>query len=175
MKNVIVLNTSLVTLKVDIIVNAANKSLLGGGGIDGVIHRNAGKELLLECKKLNGCETGEAKMTGAYNLPCDRIIHTVGPVYVDGKHNEEVLLCNAYKNSIALANKYRIENNLDNVTIAFPCISTGVYHYPKMEACKVAVNSVKNSINDDITVIFVCFDEENYKYYVKEVYNIDIV
>lgn len=78
MKNIIVLNTSLVTLKVDIIVNAANKSLLGGGGIDGVIHGNAGKELLLECKKLNGCETGEAKMTGAYNLPCDRIIHTVG-------------------------------------------------------------------------------------------------
>lgn len=175
MKNIIVLNTSLVSLKVDIIVNAANKSLLGGGGIDGIIHRGAGKELLLECKKLNGCETGEAKMTLAYNLPCDRIIHTVGPIYIDGKHNEEELLSNAYKNSIILANKYRIENNLDKVTIAFPCISTGVYHYPKREACIVAVNSVINSIDEKINVIFVCFDEENYKYYVKEIYNIDIV
>lgn len=152
-------------LDVDIIVNAANKSLLGGGGVDGAIHASAGKELLKECKTLGGCEVGEAKMTLGYNLKAKRIIHTVGPYYRDGKHNEEILLSNCYKNSILLAEKYRVENNLDNITIAFPCISTGVYRYPFESASLVAYSTIKKYINSHIKVILVCFSNSDYNKY----------
>lgn len=149
----------------DIIVNAANKTLLGGGGVDGAIHRAAGKELLSECKTLGGCEVGDAKMTLGYNLKAKRIIHTVGPYYKDGNHNERQLLSNCYKNSLRLAEKYRMENNLDSVSIAFPCISTGVYKYPFNEACSIAYKTAKENINSHIKVIFVCFSDSDYKTY----------
>ena len=148
-----VLKEDITNLDVDIIVNAANKSLLGGGGVDGAIHRKAGRELYNECLTLGGCETGEAKMTDAYNLPCKKIIHTVGPVYNGGKYNEDVKLKNCYKNSMLLAKKYMDDNNLNEISIAFPCISTGVYHYPKREAATIAINTIKefdNEIYSDI-------------------------
>jgi len=160
-----VLKGDITTLDVDIIVNAANKTLLGGGGVDGAIHRKAGKELLAECRTLNGCETGEAKMTDAYNLPCKKIIHTVGPIYKDGHHNEKELLTNCYLNILKLALKYKQDNNLDNVSIAFPCISTGVYHYPKDEACMIAIDTVNKFNDSSIDVIFVCFEENDYELY----------
>ncbi|RLD62929.1 MAG: O-acetyl-ADP-ribose deacetylase [Bacteroidetes bacterium] len=149
-------------LKVDAIVNAANKTLLGGGGVDGAIHREAGKELLAECHTLNGCETGEAKITKAYKLPCNFVIHTVGPVWYGGKNFEEELLASCYKKSLELA----VNNNIK--TIAFPNISTGVYRFPKDKAAKIAISEVKKflSANKSISkVIFVTFDEENFKIY----------
>ncbi|MCD4745240.1 MAG: O-acetyl-ADP-ribose deacetylase [Bacteroidales bacterium] len=149
-------------LKVDAIVNAANKSLLGGGGVDGAIHRAAGSELLKECRTLNGCLTGEAKITKGYKLPAKYIIHTVGPVWYGGKANEETLLANCYKNSLKLANK----NNCK--TIAFPNISTGIYRFPKNIAAKIAIQEVKRFLesNDVIDkVFFICFDDKNYKLY----------
>lgn len=160
-----VLKEDITNLDVDIIVNAANKSLLGGGGVDGAIHRKAGRELYNECLTLGGCETGEAKMTDAYNLPCKKIIHTVGPVYNGGKYNEDVKLKNCYKNSMLLAKKYMNDNNLNEISIAFPCISTGVYHYPKREAATIAINAIKEFDNENINVIFVCFLDEDYLLY----------
>lgn len=160
-----VLKEDITNLGVDIIVNAANKSLLGGGGVDGAIHRKAGRELYNECLTLGGCETGEAKMTDAYNLPCKKIIHTVGPVYNGGKYNEDVKLKNCYKNSMLLAKKYMNDNNLNEISIAFPCISTGVYHYPKREAATIAINTIKKFDNENINVIFVCFLDEDYLLY----------
>lgn len=165
MNNIKVIKGDITTLDVDIIVNAANKTLLGGGGVDGAIHRKAGRELTEECKGLGGCNTGEAKITNGYNLKAKKVIHTVGPVYYGGNHNESELLKNCYKNSLLLAEDYRRENNLDKITIAFPCISTGIYHFPKKEASFIAVNTIEEVNNPNIDVVFVCFEEEDYKLY----------
>jgi O-acetyl-ADP-ribose deacetylase (regulator of RNase III) len=151
-------------LKVDSIVNAANTSLLGGGGVDGAIHRAAGPELLDFNRKLGGCSTGEAKISPGFNLPAKYIIHTVGPVWNGGKNNEDKLLASCYKNSLKLA----IENGIK--TIAFPAISTGVYRFPLERATKIAIGEVKKFLekNDSIAkVIFVCFDEETHQIYKK--------
>lgn len=171
----LVLKEDITLLKVDIIVNAANSTLLGGGGVDGVIHYKAGPKLKEECYKLHGCNTGDAKMTDAYNLPCKKIIHTVGPIYKDGKNNEKELLEDSYKNSMKLAEQYRIDNNLSEITIAFPCISTGVYKYPKEEASLIAIDTINKINNTNINVIFVCYEELDYKIYLKSVNNIEII
>lgn len=150
--------------KVDAIVNAANNSLLGGGGVDGAIHRAAGPELLAECKTLGGCPTGQAKITRGYKLPAKFIIHTVGPVYRDGKHNEPELLANCYRSCLRLA----VENNIK--TIAFPAISTGAYGYPLDEATRIAMKETKTFLEKDSTiekVIFVCFGKQSYETYKK--------
>jgi len=150
-------------MDVDAIVNAANTSLLGGGGVDGAIHRAAGPELLAECRTLNGCPTGEAKITGGYGLKARHVIHTVGPVWHGGGDHEEQLLANAYRNSLKVA----VQNGLR--TVAFPNISTGVYHFPKDRAADIAYNTVREFTAERPTaldeVIFVCFDNENYDLY----------
>jgi O-acetyl-ADP-ribose deacetylase (regulator of RNase III) len=149
-------------LEVDVIVNAANTSLLGGGGVDGAIHRAAGHGLLEECRKLRGCPTGEARITAGYLLPARHVIHTVGPVWNGGKYNEEQLLANCYRNSLSLA----VLNNCKS--IAFPNISTGVYRYPKEAAATVAIREVRKFLATDRElerVIFVCFDQENFDLY----------
>jgi len=149
-------------LNIDAIVNAANTTLLGGGGVDGAIHRAAGKELLDECKTLNGCKTGEAKITKGYNLFAKYVIHTVGPVWNGGKHNEDELLAHCYRNSLKLA----VENGIKS--IAFPAISTGVYRFPLKRATKIAMDAVTkflNANNEIEKVIFVAFDDETRKTY----------
>lgn len=150
-------------LSVDAIVNAANSSLMGGGGVDGAIHRAGGKKILEECKVIitrqGECRTGKAVLTTGGNLASKYVIHTVGPVWHGGKNNEEALLADCYTNSLILA------VNHDCKTIAFPNISTGVYHFPKDKAAEISVHTVTNFLkkNNDIRkVIFVCFDEENY-------------
>lgn len=163
--NLKVIKDDITKLNVDIIVNAANTSLLSGGGVDGAIHRAAGPLLLEECKTLNGCKTGEAKMTDSYNLPCKLIIHTVGPIYGGWDKNPDELLENCYNNTMKLAEKYRIDNNLNKISIAFPCISTGIYGFPQDRACNIAINTIKKINNTNIDVIFCCFLDEDYELY----------
>lgn len=147
-------------LEVDAVVNAANNTLLGGGGVDGAIHRAAGPELLEECRALNGCETGKAKITRGYRLPAKHVIHTVGPVWHGGSRNEESLLKDCYVNSLQLAEDRGLKS------VAFPNISTGVYRFPKERAAKIAVAAVKSFPAEFVKeVTFVCFDEENLDIY----------
>lgn len=149
-------------LKVDAIVNAANSSLLGGGGVDGAIHRAAGPKLLAECKTLNGCPTGEAKITGGYKLPSEYVIHTVGPVWHGGNRNERELLANCYKNSLRLADTKKINS------VAFPSISTGAYRFPIDQAAEIALNeTIRYLKNHDLPgqVTFVCFSDSDYQSY----------
>lgn len=153
-------------LKVDVIVNAANSSLLGGGGVDGAIHRAGGPTILEECTQIRnrqgGCKTGEAVITNAGNLPCKKVIHTVGPVWNGGNSSEEELLNSCYQTSLEIAEIYNLE------TIAFPNISTGIYGFPKVRAAQIAIKAVKGFQNNIVKeVIFVCFDEENYRIYEK--------
>ena len=168
-------NTELLAVRGDItkdhgvqaIVNAANTSLLGGGGVDGAIHRAAGPELLEECRTLHGCETGEAKITKAYRLPCDYVIHTPGPRWKGGNHDERELLASCYYSSLQLAEDYGIRS------IAFPSISTGVYHFPLQEAAQIAVWTVREYVtqNPELLdkVLWVLFDETTYSVYQNEI------
>ena len=149
-------------LKVDAIVNAANNSLLGGGGVDGAIHRAAGLRLLEECRKLRGCATGSAKMTGGYDLPASWVIHTVGPVWKDGNHDEDRLLADCYRSCLKLAQESRIRS------IAFPSISTGAYGFPVDRASRIAIAEIrvhleKNALPEKVTVV--CFDTYTYQAY----------
>jgi O-acetyl-ADP-ribose deacetylase len=154
--------TDITTVAVDAIVNAANSSLLGGGGVDGAIHRAAGPELLAECRQLGGCKTGQAKVTRAYRLPAKFVIHTVGPVWNGGDHNEPKLLASCYKNCFALARKHAVR------TIAFPAISCGIYHFPVERAVEIAVREALTELGENPAiekVIFSCFGDAVFRAY----------
>jgi O-acetyl-ADP-ribose deacetylase (regulator of RNase III) len=154
MHRIIVQQADITTLKVDAIVNAANQSLLGGGGVDGAIHRAAGPDLLRECRTLGGCPTGEARITKGYRLPARYVIHAVGPRYRDGRHGEPEMLASCYRNSLALAVAHEV------ATIAFPAISCGIYGYPVADAARIAVDTVADFLSGQPTiaqVIFACF------------------
>lgn len=160
--NIIIVKSDITKLKVDAIVNAANRTLLGGGGVDGAIHRAAGKGLLSECRTLGGCGTGSAKITKGYNLPASFVIHAVGPVWRGGNNNEDQLLKSCYTTSLMLASEFVCKS------IAFPNISTGVYGFPKQRAADIAIQTVtqfmvEHELPEEI--YFVCFDEENYNLY----------
>lgn len=165
-EKIILLKADITRLDVDAIVNAANSSLMGGGGVDGAIHRAGGPAILQDCRKIiakqGSCKPGQAVITTAGNLPARFVIHTVGPVWNNGRNNEAATLANCYRNSLTLA----IENKVNS--IAFPNISTGIYGYPKKEAARIAIQTVTDFLFDDSPVIkvhFVCFDDENYNIY----------
>lgn len=164
MVSIELLQGDITKLKIDAIVNAANNSLLGGGGVDGAIHRAAGRGLLEECKTLGGCETGEAKLTSGYNLLAKWIIHTAGPVWKGGNNNEKLLLRECYANCLRIADEFKIKS------IAFPNISTGVYGFPKNLAAEIALNEIRAYANNPGQVekiVFVTFDTENFDIYKK--------
>jgi O-acetyl-ADP-ribose deacetylase (regulator of RNase III) len=157
MQRIVVQQADITALDVDAIVNAANQSLLGGGGVDGAIHRAAGPDLLSECRSLGGCPTGEARITKGYRLPARHVIHAVGPRYRDGKHGEPDLLAGCYRNSLELAVVHNVR------TIAFPAVSCGIYGYPIPDAARIAVGTVRDFLDADRTiqqVIFACFGSE---------------
>lgn len=166
---ILVVEGDITKQKVDAIVNAANTSLLGGGGVDGAIHHAAGPELLAECRQLNGCATGEAKITRGYNLSADWVIHTVGPIWRGGNAGEDQLLAKCYRSCFALAEQYEIRS------IAFPAISTGAFGFPRERAAKIAVSEIKKLLERTTSVeqvIFVCFGQTAYNSYlaaIKEV------
>jgi len=160
MDKIEIVKTDITTLKVDAIVNAANTSLLGGGGVDGAIHRAAGPELLAECRTLNGCPTGSAKITGGYRLPAKYVIHTVGPIWRGGGNDEERLLASCYRSCFELARA----NNV--ATIAFPAISCGVYRFPVERACEIAFAETTRELAGNSMlqkVIFACFDDRVFR------------
>ena len=162
MKRLSIVKGDIVKMKTDAIVNAANTSLLGGGGVDGAIHRAAGPELLAECETLNGCRTGEAKITKGYKLKAKYVIHTPGPIWRGGKWGEAELLANCYKNCLALAKENGVK------TIAFPSISTGVYRFPVDQAAKIAVGEILHFLNEEEfieQVTIVCFDDKTKEFY----------
>ena len=156
------LQGDITTLAVDAIVNAANSSLLGGGGVDGAIHRAAGPKLLSECRSLNGCKTGNAKITHGYDLRAKYVIHTVGPVWKDGTRGEPQLLASCYRRSLEIAADHKISS------IAFPSISTGVYNYPFADAAQIAIATVRDFTTEQTSlseIIFCCFSKSDYKVY----------
>ncbi len=165
MSKIEVLKADITTLEVDAIVNAANTTLLGGGGVDGAIHRAAGPGLLEECRTLKGCPTGQAKVTSAYNLPCKFVIHAVGPIWKGGDYGEENLLASAYKNPV------RIADNIKLKSIAFPNISTGIYGFPRELAAKIAITAVREALLEVQSidkVVFCIFEDENLQIYRRE-------
>ncbi len=164
MENITVIKGDITKMHVDAIVNAANAELMGGGGVDGAIHRAGGPKIMEECRNIGGCPTGEAVITTAGELPSEYVIHTVGPIWHGGNKNEEKLLESAYRNSLLLAKEYGLDS------VAFPNISTGVYGFPKDLASSIAFETTQNFIDSQksaIEVTFVCFDEENYNLYKK--------
>ena len=162
--NIDVIVGDITKLNVECIVNAANPSLLGGGGVDGAIHFAAGRQLFEECKKLGGCEIGQCKITDAYKLPCKRIIHTVGPIWKGGTNNEESLLASCYTSCLKLAMECKLSS------IAFPNISTGVYRFPKDKAAEIAIRTINECLSNDIYdghVLICCFSENDAEFYKK--------